>query len=62
MVRGNFQDYEEDKRRRLGADADQPHRLKFKPLTGADSTPRQDDAPPGDGFVPAVFSCAGVLE
>ncbi len=30
---GNFQDYEEDKRRRLGADADQPHRLKFKPLT-----------------------------
>ena len=30
---GNFQDYEADKRRRLGADADQPHRLKFKPLT-----------------------------
>ncbi len=30
---GNFQDYEEDKHRRLGADADQPHRLKFKPLT-----------------------------
>jgi ATP-binding cassette ChvD family protein len=30
---GNFQDYEDDKRRRLGADADQPHRLKFKPLT-----------------------------
>ncbi|WP_337996104.1 energy-dependent translational throttle protein EttA [Oleispirillum naphthae] len=30
---GNFQDYEADKHRRLGADADQPHRLKFKPLT-----------------------------
>lgn len=30
---GNFQDYEADKRRRLGAEADQPHRLKFKPLT-----------------------------
>ena len=30
---GNFEDYEADKKRRLGADADQPHRLKFKPLT-----------------------------
>ncbi|MCS6931635.1 MAG: energy-dependent translational throttle protein EttA [Acetobacteraceae bacterium] len=30
---GNFQAYEEDKRRRLGAAADQPHRLKYKPLT-----------------------------
>ena len=30
---GNFEDYEEDKKRRLGADADQPHRLKYKPLT-----------------------------
>ncbi len=30
---GNFQDYEADKHRRLGTDADQPHRLKFKPLT-----------------------------
>jgi ATP-binding cassette ChvD family protein len=30
---GNYQDYEEDKRRRLGADADQPHRIKYKPLT-----------------------------
>jgi len=29
---GNFQAYEEDKRRRLGADADQPHRIKYKPL------------------------------
>ncbi len=27
---GNFQDYEEDKKRRLGIDADQPHRLKYK--------------------------------
>ncbi|HEX2889014.1 energy-dependent translational throttle protein EttA [Vineibacter terrae] len=30
---GNFQDYEEDKRRRLGADATEPHRIKYKPLT-----------------------------
>ena len=30
---GNYQDYEADRRRRLGADADQPHRIKFKPLT-----------------------------
>ena len=27
---GNFQDYEEDKKRRLGIDADQPHRIKYK--------------------------------
>ncbi|WP_147162693.1 energy-dependent translational throttle protein EttA [Pararhodospirillum oryzae] len=30
---GNFASYEEDKKRRLGADADQPHRIKYKPLT-----------------------------
>jgi len=30
---GNFQAYEEDRRRRLGQEADQPHRIKFKPLT-----------------------------
>ncbi|HXE29332.1 MAG TPA: energy-dependent translational throttle protein EttA [Stellaceae bacterium] len=30
---GNYQDYEADKKRRLGADAEQPHRLKYKPLT-----------------------------
>jgi len=30
---GNFSDYETDRRRRLGADADQPHRLTYKPLT-----------------------------
>ena len=29
---GNYQDYEADRKRRLGADADQPHRLKYKPL------------------------------
>lgn len=29
---GNFTDYEEDRKRRLGVDADQPHRLKYKPL------------------------------
>jgi len=30
---GNYEDYEKDRKRRLGADADQPHRIKFKPLT-----------------------------
>ncbi len=27
---GNYQDYEADRRRRLGAEADQPHRIKYK--------------------------------
>ena len=30
---GNWQDYEQDRRRRLGHDADQPHRIKYRPLT-----------------------------
>ncbi len=30
---GNFSDYEIDRKKRLGADADQPHRIKYKPLT-----------------------------
>jgi ATP-binding cassette ChvD family protein len=29
---GNFQDYEADRKRRLGSDADQPHRIKYKPI------------------------------
>jgi ATP-binding cassette ChvD family protein len=29
---GNFQDYEEDRRRRLGAEAERPHRVRYKPL------------------------------
>jgi ATP-binding cassette ChvD family protein len=29
---GNFSDYEADRKRRLGVDADQPHRLRYKPL------------------------------
>ena len=32
MFEGNFQEYEEDKKKRLGADAVQPHRVKFKKL------------------------------
>ncbi|HVJ34739.1 MAG TPA: energy-dependent translational throttle protein EttA [Terriglobia bacterium] len=32
---GNYQDYEVDKHRRLGTDADQPHRIKYKPLVRA---------------------------
>jgi ATP-binding cassette ChvD family protein len=30
---GNYQAYEADKKRRLGAEADQPHRMKYKKLT-----------------------------
>jgi ATP-binding cassette ChvD family protein len=30
---GNHQDYEEDRRKRLGADATTPHRIKYKKLT-----------------------------
>jgi ATP-binding cassette ChvD family protein len=29
---GNYQDYEADRHRRMGTDADQPHRIKYKPL------------------------------
>jgi ATPase subunit of ABC transporter with duplicated ATPase domains len=29
---GNYQDYEVDKKRRLGSAAEQPHRIKYKPL------------------------------
>ena len=30
---GNFTEYEEDRKKRLGADADQPHRIKYRHLT-----------------------------
>ena len=30
---GNFEDYEADKKRRLGADAVEPHRIKYKPIS-----------------------------
>ena len=30
---GNFSDYEAERHKRLGSDADQPHRLRYKPLT-----------------------------
>jgi energy-dependent translational throttle protein EttA len=29
---GNFSDYEADRRKRMGVDADQPHRIRYKPL------------------------------
>jgi energy-dependent translational throttle protein EttA len=29
---GNFTDYEADRRKRLGVDAEQPHRIRYKPL------------------------------
>ncbi|MBE0604103.1 MAG: energy-dependent translational throttle protein EttA [Deltaproteobacteria bacterium] len=30
---GNYQDYEADKKKRLGVDADQPHRIRYKKLS-----------------------------
>ena len=32
---GNYQDYEADRKRRLGADADQPHRLRYRRMSDA---------------------------
>lgn len=32
---GNYEDYEKDYRRRMGHDADTPHRIKYKPLRKA---------------------------
>ena len=32
-IEGNFSDYEKDRHQRLGGEADQPHRLKYKRLT-----------------------------
>jgi ATPase subunit of ABC transporter with duplicated ATPase domains len=30
---GNYTEYDEDRRKRLGEEADTPHRIKYKPLT-----------------------------
>ena len=30
---GTHEEYEDNRRARLGSDADQPHRIKYKPLT-----------------------------
>ena len=30
---GNYEDYEADRKRRLGADADQPHRIKYRKIS-----------------------------
>jgi sulfate-transporting ATPase len=30
---GNYQDYEEDRKKRLGVEADQPHRIRYRKLT-----------------------------
>jgi len=32
---GNYSEYEEDRKQRLGALASQPHRIKYRPLTRA---------------------------
>ena len=32
---GNYEEYEADRKRRLGAQADQPHRIKYKPIARA---------------------------
>ena len=31
-IEGNYDTYEADRKRRLGADADQPHRIKYRPI------------------------------
>ena len=30
---GNYEDYEADRKRRLGASADHPHRIHYKPIS-----------------------------
>jgi sulfate-transporting ATPase len=30
---GNYQDYEDDRKKRLGAAAEQPHQLRYKSVT-----------------------------
>jgi ATPase subunit of ABC transporter with duplicated ATPase domains len=45
---GNYQDYEADRKRRLGAEADQPHRIKYRKLTrsyGAHHEARRSQIP-----------------
>ncbi len=32
LVEGGYQDYEDDKKKRLGAEALQPRRIRYKPL------------------------------
>ena len=32
LFEGNYQDYEADRKKRLGQDADQPHRIKYKKI------------------------------
>ena len=39
---GNYHEYEADKKRRLGADADQPHRIKYRKLVRADERNLRD--------------------
>ncbi len=34
-IEGNYSDYDEDRKRRLGVEADQPHRIKYRHLTRA---------------------------
>jgi hypothetical protein len=29
---GNYQEYEADRKKRLGAEAEQPHRIRYRPL------------------------------
>ena len=38
---GNYQDYEADRKRRLGAQADQPHRIKYRKLDATQSPRRR---------------------
>jgi sulfate-transporting ATPase len=34
FVAGNYEDYEQDRKKRLGDAADAPSRIRYKPLSG----------------------------
>ena len=52
---GNFADYEEDKKRRLGLDSVIPHRLKYKKFSTVGTRRRSLEAPPPN-FVKGRFT------
>ncbi len=52
---GNYADYEADRRRRLGADADQPHRIRYRPLTRGMSRGHERTMRVADGDAPGTY-------
>ena len=55
---GNFSDYEADRRKRLGAEAEQPHRLRYKPLVRATECFAGDPTPAVASTAPTTSSYA----